>query len=118
MTMDQFTALGYIFEKVPPLYNIQIQVLKSYQYNNKLLGALVFVDATTLGFYAHQPYLIWTNLSLFHMLIKVFFRSKQPLSCHIDDIMDDNQISLVFTKANESPLNFIKRGKYLGGYFL
>lgn len=52
--MLQTTPLGYIFEKVHLLDDIQIYVLESSQYIHQLLGPPTFAIAVAFGFYAHQ----------------------------------------------------------------
>lgn len=76
-------------------------MLESDQYINQLFDHPIFVDARTLDSYVHWSRLIWSNLILCHMLIKILFGIKRPLEYHIDDILDDDWVSLVVIKINE-----------------
>lgn len=49
----QTTPSMYIFKNVLPLGDIQIYILKSYQYINQVLGPPTFVDVVTLGSYVY-----------------------------------------------------------------
>ena len=51
---QQSTPPGYIFESMPPLGDTRKKVLEDAQYIHQLFGRPTFVDATTLGSYAHR----------------------------------------------------------------
>lgn len=99
--MHQTTSVEYIFENVLLLNDIWTNILKSYQYINLLFDPPILIDAATLDFYVHWPCFIDTNLLLSHVLIKVLSRIQKSLEFHVDDIWDDNWISLVISKVDE-----------------
>ena len=68
----QPSLLGYIFEKVSLLEDSRDKVLEGGHYVRQHLGDPIFVDATSIGSYAHRPRGIWTNLAPSSTLVAAF----------------------------------------------
>ncbi|HEY9806811.1 MAG TPA: DNA cytosine methyltransferase [Candidatus Obscuribacterales bacterium] len=100
---------GYIFENVPPLGDSRTKVLEDGQYINQLLGPPTFVDAASLGSYAHRPRWIWTNLAPSHVLSAALSRVQRPTGRKVDDILDDHRVALAVSKDDESPLALVNK---------
>jgi len=105
----QASPPGYIFENVPPLGDTRTKVREDGQYIHQLLGPPTFVDAASLGSYAHRPRWIWTNLALSHVLTAALSRVKRPTGRKVDDILDDHRVALVVSKDDEPPLALVNK---------
>ena len=81
---------GYIFENVFLLEDSQDKVLEGQNYVCQHLGDPIFVNAMSLGSYAHQPRWIWTNLASLSTLATTFCAISPPFYQKVDDILDPN----------------------------
>ena len=86
---------GYIFKNVPLLGDFWDKVLGGRLYVCQHLGEPIFVDAASLGSYAHQPRWIWTNLAPLSILAATFFVVFPPFDQKVDEILDSNRTSLL-----------------------
>ena len=105
----QATPPGYIFENVPPLGDSRSKVREDGQYICQVLGPPTFVDAASLGSYAHRPRWIWTNLVPSQVLATALARVQRPPGRKVDDILDDHRIALVVSKDDESPFALVNK---------
>ena len=87
----QPTPPRYIFENVPLLEDSRDKVLEGGHYVRQHLGDPIFVDAASIGSYAHRPRWIWTNLAPSSTLVAVFSAVHLPFDQKADDILDSNR---------------------------
>jgi len=97
------------FENVPPLGDTRTRVFEDGYYIHQILGPPTFVDATTLGSYAHRPCWIWTNLAPSHVLTTSLSKITRPTRCKVVDILNDHRVPLDVSKDDESLLACVNK---------
>ena len=102
----QSSPPGYIFENVPLLGDSQDKVLEGRHYVCQHLGDPIFVDAVNLGFYAHWPRWIWTNLAPSSTLAAVFSTVLPPFDQKVDEILDPNHTSFPVLRDDLPPMTY------------
>jgi hypothetical protein len=105
----QPSPLGYIFENPSLLGDSRNKVLEGRQYICQHVGDPIFVDAASLGSYAHRPRWIWTNLAPLSTLAAAFFAVLPPFDHKVDDILDPNRTSLPVVRDDLSPLALVNK---------
>ena len=107
--IHQPTPLGYIFENVPLLGDSRDKVLEGGHYVRQHLGDLIFVDAASIGSYAHRHRWMWTNLAPSSTLAATFSGVHPPFDQKMDDILDPNRISLPVVRDDLTPLALVNK---------
>jgi hypothetical protein len=105
----QSSPPAYIFENVPVLGDSRDKVLAGDHYVRQHLGDPIFVDAASIGSYAHRPWWIWTNLTPSSTLAAAFSAVPPPLDQKVDDILDPNRISLPVVRDDLPPLALVNK---------
>ena len=77
---------GYIFENAPLLGDSRDKLLEGRHYVCEHLGDPIFVDAASVGSYAHQPRWIWTSLTPLSTLVASFFALPPSFYQKVNDI--------------------------------
>ena len=105
----QPTLPGYIFENVPLLGDSRDKVLEGGHYVRQHLGDPIFVDAASIGSYAHRPRWIWTNLAPSSTLAATFSAVYLLFDQKVDDILDPNWTSLPVVRDDLPPLALVNK---------
>ena len=103
----QPTPPWYIFKNVPLLGDSRDKVLEGGHYVRQHLGDPIFVDAASIGFYAHRPQWIWTNLASLSTLAATFSVVHPPFNQKVDDILDLNRTFLPVVRGDLPPLALV-----------
>jgi hypothetical protein len=96
-------------ENVSLLGDTRHKVVKDGEYINQLLGTHTFLDAASLGSFAHRPRWFWTNLVSPQVLLTAVARIPRLMNRKVDDILDDHRVSLAVTKDDTLPLAIINK---------
>ena len=73
------------------------------------LGNSIFVDAASIGSYAHWPRWIWTNLAPSSTLAATFSAVLPHFDQKVDDILDPNWTSLPVVRDDLPPLALVNK---------
>ena len=80
------------------------KVLQGGHYVRQHLEDPIFMDAVSIGSYAHRPRWIWTNLAPSPTLATSFFAVLPPFDQKVDDILDPNRTFLPVVRDDLPPL--------------
>ena len=105
----QHSPPKYIFESVPLLGDSRDKVLEGQHYVYQHHGDPIFMDAASLGSYAHRPRWIWTNLASLSTLAATFSAVPPPFDQKVDHILDSNWTSLSVVRDNLPPLALVNK---------
>ena len=94
---------------MPLLGDSRDKVLEGGHYVRPHLGDSIFVDAASIGSYAHRPQWIWTNLAPSSTLAATFSAVHPPFDQKVDDILDPNQTSLLVVQDDLPPLALVNK---------
>jgi len=84
-------------------------VLEDDHYVRQYLEDPIFVDAASIGSYAHRPQWIWTNLTPSSTLAIAFSVVPPPFDQKVDDILDPNRTSLSVVRDDLPPLALVNK---------
>ena len=99
----------YIFENVTLLGDSHGKVLEGRHYVCQYLGDPIFVNAASLGSYAHLPRYVWTNLAPLTTLAATLFAVRPSFDHKVNDILDPNRTSLPVVRDDLSPLALVNK---------
>ena len=105
----QVTPVAYIFENVPPLGVINVQLQDAAAEVCLHLGEPVLVDAAALGSYAHRLRWKWTNLASATGISAALGQFRRPEGRHVDHILDVGRYARKVMHADSSPFAMINK---------
>jgi hypothetical protein len=92
--------------------------VKDGEYIKQILGTPTFLDAASLGSFAHWPRWFWTNLITPKVLSATITRIPHLMNRKVDDIFDDHRVSLAVSKDDTLPFALINKVRIPRGALL